>query len=82
MPLKFKGKTVEVDGVVVATINGWRNPNGVDHVPYTARLVNGQEIGAFAYCGDARKWCRDNFSSLVRLVVEPAFDVKAHLGLL
>jgi hypothetical protein len=81
MTIKFKGKAVEVNSVVIGTINGWRNPNGVDHKPYTISLINGQCIKQFSYCSDARSWCRTNEAVLAKLAADKGFDVKQALGL-
>lgn len=81
MSVKFKAKNVEVNGVVVGTIKGWRNPNGRDHVPYVVYLANGQKVEGFAYCACARDWCRMNEPELAKLAGDPSHDVKAALNL-
>lgn len=79
--VKVKGKSVLINGFVVGSVHGWRNPNGTDHIPYEVRLANGQTIGGFAYFADALSWCRLNAQTLAELVENQEFDVKAALGL-
>lgn len=60
MTIKFKGRKVEINGVVVAEIYGWRDPAGKSHKPYVIELIDGTVVKQFAYCDDARKHCKFN----------------------
>ena len=60
--VKIKGKVIVVNGVRVGEIRGWRNPAGIEHVPYQIILDSGEVIGPFSYAADAQKVARYKFS--------------------
>lgn len=63
--VKIKGRDVFADGVKVASIRGWRNPAGRDHVPYMISCVNGKQFENFAYAKDAQKYARLHIDQLM-----------------
>lgn len=63
--VKIKGRDVYADGVKVATIRGWRDPSGINHVPYVIDCVNGKRFDNFAYARDAQQYARNNINELM-----------------
>lgn len=71
--VKIKGRDVIVDGRVVASIIGSRDPSGKNHEGYWIRTISGRKIGfhekrgkgLFAYAEDARKEALANPESLM-----------------
>jgi len=78
---KIKGRDVLVNGEVMATIHGSRDPSGKNHQGYWIRTKDGRDIGwneksrkgMFAYAEDARRDALANPSDLF----PPATRVKA-----
>lgn len=56
--VKIKGKRAYLDGQAIATIDGWRDPSGLSHRPYTITGANGHKVTGFAYAECARNYVR------------------------